>query len=389
MDTEIRTVEPQDVVAHAWYALGYRPTDSLVVVALDGPIRRTDLVLRVDLPPPAQPREVLHHIALRLAERLREAGVRAAVAVVASDRVMQSPPERLIRSLRTVLRQRGVDLHDVIGVTSRAFRSLLCRDDRCCPRSGHPIAAVYVSRAAMMHVIAGDALARGEPTGPRPRGPADRVPHVAPTADAGRDAARPPPTDQDPPPAAGPPSQPRLTDADRERWWRAWTAALDAGALAPGDRAGFCLALADAHLRDGVLKTAMGAPAGGRGPDVDPDWRRRIQRSPSDDLALLNRAVAALEAAVRAAPAGRRADALAVLAVLAWYAGHGERARILATRAGYDQPGHSLAGTMLGLVLLETPPPWGPNGAGTGATEPSQPHGREPPRPRRPRSSRG
>ena len=150
MQIQIRAAVPEDVIAHAWYSLGYRPTSSLVFVPADRPIRRAGLVLRANLPPPAHPRALVHLLARRVADRLMRYGSRSAVLLVASERALQAPPVRLIRSLRTGLRHHGIALREVVGVTRRGFRSLGCHDRRCCPRSGHPLAAVTASRVAII-----------------------------------------------------------------------------------------------------------------------------------------------------------------------------------------------------------------------------------------------
>ena len=50
MTTTIRLRGPADIITILPYHLGYRPSDSLVVVLLDGP--RVGMVARLDLPPP-------------------------------------------------------------------------------------------------------------------------------------------------------------------------------------------------------------------------------------------------------------------------------------------------------------------------------------------------
>jgi hypothetical protein len=329
MDTSGR-IELQDVIAHAWYSLGYRPTNSLVFVAIDRVIERSGLVLRVDLPPPAQPPEAVHDLAHRIAQRLRGAGARAAVLLVVSDRVLQAPPSRLVRAISAVLAQRSVALRGVIGVTRRAFRSLTCRDPRCCPRSGRSIDLVLTSEVAMTRILAGD-----------------RFPEDCSSR-----------------------SSSLLTAAVRDRWWQIWTEALAAGRLHQYHRPGFALALADKQLADRVMTSAIGSHPIGTSPYArgtaaaspilapgwtGPPWGRN---SAADRFERLARAEQVVQAAARHGPPGHRADALAVLAVITWYGGRRDLARHHAEAALLDRPHHSLAGTLLGLLLLGAPPPW-------------------------------
>jgi hypothetical protein len=356
--------KPRDVIAHAWYHLGYRPTDSLVLVAVRGPRLRLGVVLRVDLPPPTLSRELLHHIAQQLAIRLRGAGASATVALVMSARALKAPPFRLIRSLREVLMRRRIELIDVIGVTPRRFRSLICPAHRCCPRSGEPVASVLTSNVSLAHILAGEALAEHAPDDPLPR-PAAATEPEQPAAPP--DPPDPPPTSAGPPPTSADP--PPLRPKERETWWRVWVAALDSGHLAPQHQPGFALALADDVFRDAVLATSMGAPTDAlerpAAPDAAPagladvpGWHRWLERPPEPGLARLTRAVRVVAAAAREGPLGHRADALAVLGVLAWYAGRGDRATLLLDCALRERRHHGLALTVLGLVALDSPPPW-------------------------------
>jgi hypothetical protein len=104
---------------------------------------------------------------------------------------------------------------------------------------------------------------------------------------------------------------------------------------------------------EGPAPTA--APAGLT--DV-PGWHRWLERPPEPGLARLTRAVRVVAAAAREGPPGHRADALAVLGVLAWYAGRGDRAVLLLECALRERRHHGLALTVLGLVALDSPPPW-------------------------------
>lgn len=78
--TLLRLGRPADLVAAVPVVLGFRPRESLVLVATGGPSgRRVGLTLRVDLPPPPQVRDVVAHAADALGS---DSPVGAAVIVV-------------------------------------------------------------------------------------------------------------------------------------------------------------------------------------------------------------------------------------------------------------------------------------------------------------------
>jgi hypothetical protein len=376
--TTVLRARPRDVIAHAWYHLGYRPTNSLVLVAVRGPRLKLGVVMRVDLPPPTQSRELVHHVAQQIASGLRRAGASATVALVMSARALKSPPRRLIRSLCEVLAQRRIEMIDVIGVTPRVFRSLICRAQGCCPRGGEPVTSVLTSNVSLAHIVSGDTLAD---LAPRAGPPPDATTLAATDLEMAAlqaVAAKPPADPESPPanPATG------LAPEQRERWWRIWTAALQTGDLPPANRSGFALALADEILRDAVLVTSMGAPTEAMEPPSAalggvptslanvPGWQLWLEVPPPEDRTRLIHAVRALSAAAREGLAGHRADTLAVLGVVAWYADRGDRARQLVERALRERPDHSLALTVLGLVSLGASPPWRATGEDDPAASP-------------------
>jgi hypothetical protein len=337
-------------------------------------------VLRIDLP--ASGDRSLDRLAQRLAGTLRRAGASATVALVIHDRVLVEPPGRLLDALLTQLSRGGVELVDLIGVGESTYRSLLCGDDACCAGGGVGLDDVLGSRVAATHVLAGDVVADDE------RG---LVADVQPDPDAPDHSGGEDPGEEDP---AGPGTRgarrseaPRR--AERRRWWRTWTASFQAGRISPQDATGLARALRDPVLRDAVMVDVLGAPptvtarlleaetlaaaaalldSGGAA-----DFGRLLAAPPGPVGAeRMGRARSVLSAAARAAPNGCRADALATLAWLAWYAGEGVRARLLARRATADEAAHSLALLVDELLAAQIPPPWA-------TTVPTTPAGRPAP----------
>jgi hypothetical protein len=156
----VRLSGPADILGVLPYRLGFHPTESLVVVCLEGPRRRDRLVMRLDLPPAAG-EEV---VAAEVAERIAHVGASAAVAVVYTG--ARSRPRRgrlarsgLVRALRHALDDRGIGLQEALLVADGRWWSYLCHDPVCCPAAGTLLPAEPT--AATLRYAA-EAVAQGE-----------------------------------------------------------------------------------------------------------------------------------------------------------------------------------------------------------------------------------
>ena len=87
-----------------------------------------------------------------------------------------------------------------------------------------------------------------------------------------------------------------------------------------------------------------------------PDLRDFTDRPP--DRRAFEAARELVAAVARGAPAGERAEALAVLAWMAWWQGSGARGRLLVGLALADRPGHRLAAIVDRLLAYGVPPSW-------------------------------
>jgi hypothetical protein len=389
MDTNEKTViteaGPEDMIATVWFSLGYRPRDSLIVLGLEGPQNRVGVMLRVDLPeaggarpddparprqrlPPERRRALLPALVRDLLTTVAASGAHAVMAVVADEQALARRCPAVVRALRQGAREFGLTLMDVLAVTSTAFGTLICRDRRCCPPDGWPIARVLSSRSAAVHVVNGDTVAGSEADllADVTPGPADRS--VSP-ADA--------PWAEVPAGSAGPSRGRESPEQARERrrlWWHRWGQACAAVTGEPGRTAplpplpGLSAALHDCFLRDAVLISMLGATpvevnamlSGAQEPDQD--LGRLLRRSPDRHRLDVGRSV--LAGAARVAAEGDRGPALALLAMLAWFQGQGGRSRLLVERARADAPSVSLSRLVEDLLQRRTPPPWrnGPEG---------------------------
>ncbi len=156
----VRLRGPADILGVLPYRLGFHPTESLVVVCLEGQRRRDRLVLRLDLPT-ATEEEV---VAAEVAERVAHVGGSAAVLVVYTGARSRPRRGRLARSglvgaLRQALADRGIDLQEALLVTGDRWWSYLCHDPVCCPPAGTPLPA-EPTEATVRYAV--EAVAQGE-----------------------------------------------------------------------------------------------------------------------------------------------------------------------------------------------------------------------------------
>ncbi|HST81173.1 MAG TPA: DUF4192 family protein [Kineosporiaceae bacterium] len=426
MDTNKATVitkaGPEDMIATVWFRLGYKPQSSLIVLGLEGPRQRAGVLLRVDLPssspvdrspeaprsidrlPPEALRVVLPEMVRDLLITVAASGAHGVLAIVADEQALNRRPPAVVRLLRRSVRELGLRLVDVLGLTSTGFASLLCRDPRCCPPGGRPISQVLSSRSAAVHVVSGDTVAESEADllADVTHGPSD------PPCD--------PPSRQWLGPDLGSASGSAggLPPGQRWLWWERWNEACAAAATMPSrgePLRGFSAALHDCCLRDAVLMSLLGAALDEVRATLDGDYPwppshpgQTAERQPGEcdfdsdgfgaggfsaggfsagfgaasadqfhrdlgrllrsrpDETRLSAGRTVLAGAVRVAGDGDRGPALAVLAMLAWFEGRGGRARLLVERAQADASSVSLTGLVEDLLLERIPPPWLRNG---------------------------
>ncbi|WP_088290721.1 DUF4192 domain-containing protein [Kineosporia sp. A_224] len=345
MTSVIRGGAPHDLIAYAWFVMGFRPRESVVVVGMSGDSLTSGLVARLDLPGERHAARA----AVMFAEMLERSGDEACLVLVVSDAAGDAPlvdgdgampHDGLTVRLRAALAAAGVHVVDALLVGSSTYRSYLCEDEGCCSPAGRPLTEVTGSRVAAAMVLEGRCVLDDEQ---------DLVADVDPDAAAARGE----------PVLALPRARPGR--GRRRAAFLRWCADLDAAAEEPTRAEDLLAALvADRDLRDAVLfslvpggrATALrlleGRPTGPLGPDRDARPQDPLVRTGDRLLACL----------ARRAPAGSRAEPLAALAWLAWWSGDAVRGRLLADRALEDAPGHRLAGLVHALLEGSVPPPW-------------------------------
>jgi hypothetical protein len=327
----VRLSSPADLVGVVPWRLGFHPTESLVVICLEGPRRRDRLVMRIDL---ADPR---HDAVMAddLATRVRHIGASAALLAVytgAPDGTGagqgQLPRARLVRRVSRRLEGRGVAVPEAVLVRDQRWWSYRCHDPACCPPAGTPMPRRPSPAATRW---AAEAVAEGATVLP------DRAALVASVEPApGRALA----TDRA---AAAARAETVLASLEqsggpaavRERTLAEFARLRSlrvASGIAPDPDAEVLIALGlrDTHTRDRVMTAVL-----------DDDRREVI------DL---------LRAAARAVDDGHAAPVCAALAWVAYCAGEGALAAVAVDRALRCEPGYSLAGLLASGIDGMVPP---------------------------------
>jgi hypothetical protein len=176
---------PADIIGVLPHRLGFHPTESLVVVCLEGPRNRDRLVMRFDLPAEEHDPVLVDMVE----QRIRAMKATGAILVVyteqpstsqgSSGRTVTPPPvgvvtriadvrpsrgagrgagtrrdprglprETLVELLTQRLGRKRVGVFEALLVHGGSWYSYHCADGRCCPTGGTPIAADPTPAAA-------------------------------------------------------------------------------------------------------------------------------------------------------------------------------------------------------------------------------------------------
>jgi hypothetical protein len=249
--------------------------------------------------------------------------------------------------------EHGLRLVDLIGVDRSSYRSLFCRDEKCCPPGGIPLARVESSRTAAAMVLDGRSVVADE---------AELVSDIEPEPERQLAASLftdPPRVDR----------ERRLHLLERCGDLLAAQGGTDPVEVCEADLVDLCQGLDDVVFRDAMVlrltgaddlaaRTAARLMACGRAEEAFATGERG---APDDDL--LERGRRVTSALARRAPAGRRVEVLALMAWVAWWQGDGVRSRLLADRALSERPGHRLACLVSAALTAAVPPPWVPSAA--------------------------
>lgn len=167
MDSHVPTIvkvsSPADILGVLPYRLGFHPTESIVVVCLQGPRRRDVLVMRFDLQPPSQDEGVAEELVDRAMTVDPSAVVVACYTEAAEGEDERLPREMLVDTIGERFKDRGVEVFDALLVRDGRWWSYRCSDSDCCPAAGSRLSTETTAAArsyAAESIALGDVLLR-------------------------------------------------------------------------------------------------------------------------------------------------------------------------------------------------------------------------------------
>lgn len=309
---------PDTVLSAIPYLLGFAPSDSIVIVWLQG--RHILLTQRADLPTAAAEEDawvdlLFSHAAVKMCESVIVVAYCADPA--AAEVVAQIRARAAIEDLRVV---------DALRTHGDRWWSLLCKDDDCCDQAGRPIDASDRAAIGAEFAIRGVAPSgtREEIAAELTADPVGRVAVIALLAERAAERAAVMADDRDG--AAREARRDALIEAGRRALQGQTSDARHSAAdLIEG--------LADIRVRDTLMWECSGL------------WK--------DELRV---ARATLAHAVTVAPPGKVAPVATMAAIMAWLLGDGVRASVALERAWIDDPDYSLGQLIAAAVQGGLPP---------------------------------
>jgi hypothetical protein len=143
-----------DLITAVPFLIGFHPTDSIVLISVkNGAI---GVAMRIDLPTTINSDEIdllAHHFIRDEAE---------AALLVAYMPAARSDGDSLLISLGAGLIRNGIEIHESLLISGGRYRSIICRDPRCCPPTGKALPAIEDSAIAAEHVVAGIPMPYGD-----------------------------------------------------------------------------------------------------------------------------------------------------------------------------------------------------------------------------------
>jgi hypothetical protein len=136
-----------DLITAVPFLIGFHPTNSIVLIAVkDDAI---GLAMRIDAPQAldGDAIDLLAHHLLR-----EEADAALLVAYMPDER---EDGDSLLISLGAGLLRNGISTQESIVVRFGRYRSIICRDEDCCPQAGTDLPVIEDSQMAVEHVLAG------------------------------------------------------------------------------------------------------------------------------------------------------------------------------------------------------------------------------------------
>ena len=343
MTTAITLKSPHELLAVVPFVLGFRPTNSIVVLCLTD--NRLGLSQRLDLPRPEHARQVV----LALMPSLVVEDPDSVVVIGYENRAGDSEPA--LESLTAALQSLKIEIHDRIIVRGGRWRSMDCHNPACCPLQGSPvpepadvpgIVAEFIGQGISPHPDR-EALAKGLEAGPQAASVAKVLRSMQ------KAAAK----------TVGGPSVPRA------ELFAAWPRILDPDdtAITAQDAALAAMSLRDIEIRDGLVAwlspgtlniNELSAEVQELFSRLEPAWGE--EHSDPASIASQNAVQDRLVRLCAMLPDHVAAPALSVLASFTWWRGDGALARVALDRALRCDPDYRLAELLLKMVDLAIRP---------------------------------
>lgn len=324
----VRVDDPGELAAGLPSLLGYRPRESVVLMALGGRSGwRVGLTARGDLPPEQHSRELAAMLAGRL---VSDSPKRAMVFVVSEspdddafdDKAPDLPHRALVHELVLALDARGVPVHQALLVRSGRWWDFDCPEACCWPGAGTPlppsVGEIEVAAVAAGTVVAEDRAALEK-----------RIAPLGWVAAAGMHQTCLRVADD----LVGRPLEEWTGEVARERIRSALERFRPGPVrerLTDEEVARLVCSLRDLSVRDWALQLSLGGDSSA----AEELWAECTRRAPSP---------------LDAAPA-------TLLAISAWLRGDGAMANIAVDRALDSDPGYSMAGLVADGLAACIPP---------------------------------
>ena len=136
-----------DLITAVPFLIGFKPADSLVLISTrSGEI---GMAMRIDIPSEISGEEIE-----MLVQHFRRDQAQSAL-LVAYMPPLRSDGDLLLITIGAALMREGISIQESIVVTNGRYRSIICRDQSCCPPQGLSMPTIEDSQYAAEHVIAG------------------------------------------------------------------------------------------------------------------------------------------------------------------------------------------------------------------------------------------
>jgi hypothetical protein len=143
--TIVKLSTPADIVGAVPAIVGFHPTESLVVICLNGPRKRQGLTMRYDLPAPDHEEHMATDVANRVAAQRADAVLLVCFTADPDDQG-ELPRRQLIDLVVAALNDRGIGHAEVLLSRESRWYSYTCAKP-CCPREGTPLPDVPTGAA--------------------------------------------------------------------------------------------------------------------------------------------------------------------------------------------------------------------------------------------------